>query len=110
MTAGHPHKHSHETGTSVELNVDPQFEPGMRVMLRKATLEKYKRRPEYAENAEGIVEEVRGAYIPPTGTDARDGEYLYSIRFLPQEIWRSDHPEKNGSVYVDVWEEALEEP
>lgn len=105
MPAGHSHPHSHD---EVDLTEGPRFEPGTQVRLSQAILEKYKRRPEYAEGAEGVIEQIRGAYLPPTATDETDGEYLYSVRFRPQELWGVDHPEKNGSVYIDVWEDAIE--
>lgn len=106
MTTGHAHSHDHG---SVELDAEPRFNPGERVRLNRAVIEKYKRRPEYAEGAHGVVEQLRGAYLPPTATDGADGEYLYSVRFRPRQIWGDDHPERNGSVYIDVWEDALDE-
>jgi nitrile hydratase len=105
MPASHSHSHDH---SEIELAEEPRFEAGIRIRLTQAVLEKYKRRPEYAEGAEGVIEQVRGAYLPPTATDETDGEYLYSIRFRPQELWGADHPEENGSVYIDVWEDAIE--
>jgi nitrile hydratase len=117
MTTGHSHSHSdshshshhHDHDVTVELDEEPRFDPGQRVRLNRAVIEKYKRRPEYAEGADGVVEQVRGAYLPPTATDEIEGEYLYSVRFRPRQIWGDDHPEKNGSVYIDVWEDALDE-
>lgn len=108
MPAGHSHVHPHDEEIEIDLTEDPQFERGTRVRLIQAVLEKYKRRPEYAEGAEGVIEGVRGAYLPPTATDETEGEYLYSVRFRPQGIWGADHPEENGSVYIDVWEDAIE--
>jgi len=102
----HGHGHAHDHG-KVERAEDPRFDPGTRVRLTEAVLEKYKRRPEYAQGAKGVVEQLRGAYLPPTATDDAEGEYLYSVRFRPREIWGADHPEENGSVYIDVWEDAL---
>jgi nitrile hydratase len=108
MPPSHTHSHSHSHGeVDIELTEDPRFEPGTRVRLTEAVLEKYKRRPEYAEGAEGVIEQVRGAYLPPTATDEADGEYLYSVRFHPQDIWE-DHPEENGGIYIDLWERAIE--
>lgn len=103
----HGHGHTHDHG-EVERTEEPRFDRGTRVRLTEAVLEKYKRRPEYAQGAEGVVEQLRGAYLPPTATSDTEGEYLYSVRFRPREIWGADHPEANGSVYLDVWEDALE--
>ncbi len=110
MTSEHTHSHAHphRDEVEVELSDEPQFESGTRVQLVQAALEKYKRRPEYAEGAEGVIEWVHGAYLPPTAVGEPKGEYLYSVRFRPQEIWGPDHPERNGSVYIDIWEDAIE--
>lgn len=108
MTPGHAHAHHHgevEGG----LSDDPQFEPGTQVTVTTAATEKYKRRPSYAEGAQGVIAQVRGAYLPPTATDVTEGEYLYSVQFRPREIWGPDHPEENGTIYIDVWEAAIEE-
>lgn len=107
MTSGHGHSHAHPHG-EVEIADEPRFAPGARVRLTQAVTEKYKRRPAYAEGAEGVIERVRGAYLPPSADDETAGEYLYSVQFRPQEIWGADHPERNGSVYIDVWEDAIE--
>jgi hypothetical protein len=107
MTPKHSHAHHHDA--TIELNKEPRFEPGTRVRLNRALIEKYKRRPEYAEDVDGVVEQVRGAYLPPTTTDETKEEYLYSVRFHPRQIWGSDHPEENGNVYIDIWEDALDE-
>lgn len=107
MTHSHSHGHAHDHD-EVTLAEEPRFDPGTPVRLTEAVLEKYKRRPEYAQGAEGMVEQLRGAYLPPTATGNTEGEYLYSVRFRPREIWGADHPEENGSVYIDVWEDALE--
>lgn len=92
----------------VEITDEPQFASGTRVRLTEAVFEKYKRRPEYAEGAEGVIKQVRGAYLPPTAEDTTEAEYLYSVQFRPQEVWGADHPEQNGSLHIDVWEDAIE--
>ncbi|MGM0717802.1 MAG: SH3-like domain-containing protein [Halobacteriota archaeon] len=108
MPTSHTHSHSNSHDeVDVELAEEPRFDPGTRVQLTEAVLEKYKRRPAYAEGAEGVIEQVRGAYLPPTAIDETDGEYLYSVRFLPQDLWEG-HPEENGSIYIDLWEKAIE--
>lgn len=112
MTAGHshdPHSHPHREAVDGALLDEPRFEPGLRVRLVGVNTEKYKRHPEYAEGAIGEIERIHGAYRSPTATDETAGEYLYSVRFRPRELWGEGHPERNGSVYTDVWEDALEE-
>lgn len=110
MTTGDGHSHAHHHEGEIEDGPadEPRFEPGMRVRLTQAETEKYKRRPEYAEGAEGVIERLHGPYLPPTAADEPEAEYLYSVEFRPQEIWGTDHPEPNGHVYIDVWETTIE--
>lgn len=116
MTAEHTHDHDHDHGHThaerrdpEELSRAPRFDSGTSVVLRDAAPERYKRRPEYAEGAEGTIEHLHGAYVPPGSQDESDPEYefLYSVRFTHTEIWGDDHPEPNGSIYIDIWETAL---
>jgi len=88
--------------------IEPAFEVGTRVKLRTAKDGRYKRRPEYAENAEGVIKHVRGAYEPPAKTSKQTNyEYLYSVEFSHKDIWGENHPESNGSVVIDIWETPL---
>ena len=112
MTGDHDHDHSHTHAQAVdenELPTSPKFDPGTRVVLREAAPERYKRRPEYAEGAHGVINRLHGAYIPPGEQDESEPEheYLYSVRFTHTEIWGEEHPEPNGSIYIDIWETAL---
>jgi hypothetical protein len=80
---------------------DPAFEPRTRVVVGEVS-EGYKRRPDYARNASGIVECVHGEYLPP---DTAEPELLYSVRFDAGELWEDS--ESNQAVYIDLWESAL---
>lgn len=79
----------------------PAFEPRTRVVVREVS-EGYKRRPDYAEEASGIVERIHGEYLPP---DTGEPEFLYSVRFDSSELWEDS--ESNQAVYIDLWESAL---
>ncbi len=107
--------HAHDEGLDPsEVPVDPAFEVKTRVKLRTVDDGRYKRRPDYAENAEGVITHVRGAYAPPEEpagepSEQPTHEFLYSVEFTHQDIWGADHPESNGSVVIDIWESALED-
>lgn len=105
----HGHGHTHEGLDPEDVSRTPKFSPGTDVLLRDATPERYKRRPEYAEGAQGAISHLHGAYIPPGGQSKADSQYefLYSVRFSHTEIWGDDHPEPNGSIHIDIWESAL---
>jgi hypothetical protein len=81
---------------------DPAFETRARVVVGEVS-EGYKRRPDYAQNASGVVERVHGEYVPPNTGEL---EFLYSVRFDSGELW--ENPESNQAVYIDLWESALE--
>lgn len=113
MTTNHTHEHGHTHSEGLdpeEVSHTPHFSSGTEVLLREAVPERYKRRPEYAEGAQGVVEHLHGAYVPAESQDEADPEheFLYSVRFSHTEIWGEDHPEPNGSIYIDIWETALE--
>jgi len=100
---------SHEEGLSPEdAPIDPQFETGQRVKLLETSHDRFKRRPEYAENAIGVINRVHGAYdVPTDDDDSAAYEYLYSVRFSHEEIWGEDHPESNGQINLDIWERTI---
>lgn len=79
----------------------PAFEPRTRVVVGEVS-EGYKRRPDYAQDASGVVERVHGEYVPP---NTAESEFLYSVRFDPSELWEDS--ESNQAVYIDLWESAL---
>ena len=104
--------HSHQEGLDrTEAPIDPAFDAGVHVKVLNSQSDRYKRRPEYAENAVGTIESIRGAYEPPESPEANPTEevyeYLYTVRFSHSDIWGDDHPESNGSVSIDIWESTL---
>lgn len=106
--------HAHNEGLDPsDVPIEPEFEVGTQVKLRTLDDGRYKRRPEYAENAEGTIKHVRGAYEPPEDpapgvSKQTNYEFLYSVEFSHEDIWGEDHPESNGSVVIDIWETPLE--
>lgn len=80
----------------------PAFAPDARVVVRDVDAGGYKRRPDYTAGATGVVEAVRGTYRPPDGGDP---ERLYSVRFAAGDLFEDG--DRNGAVYVDVWESGL---
>lgn len=115
MTANHAHEHEHGHGYDKKSPEDiprsPQFQPGADAVLANAVPERYKRHPDYAEGTRGIIDELHGAYLPPTESDdsETDYEFLYSVRFSHAELFDNDNPEWNGYVYIDAWEAALKQ-
>jgi hypothetical protein len=80
----------------------PAFAPEARVVVRDVDAGGYKRRPDYAAGATGVVEAVRGTYRPPDGGDL---EHLYAVRFDAADLFADG--DRNGAVYVDLWESGL---
>ena len=101
---------SHEEGLEpAEAPTNPTYESGQRVRLLETEHDRFKRRPDYAEDAVGEITCIHGAYEMPTadGTSETTYEYLYGVRFTHADIWGDDHPESNGSISLDLWEQTL---
>ncbi|PSP85811.1 hypothetical protein BRC96_01065 [Halobacteriales archaeon QS_6_64_34] len=99
---------SHEEGLPPrEAPVDPKYAVGQSVELAESDHDRFKRRPDYAENAVGTIDRVHGAYHMPTEDGEKQYEYLYSVMFTHKDIWGEDHPESNGTLSLDLWEKTL---
>jgi len=100
---------SHEEGLEPEeVPSSPKFSVGSNVKLIKVDHDRFKRRPEYVEDAVGEIQRIHGAYSVPT-EDHKDEKYefLYSVKFSHTGVWGDDHPESNGTLSLDLWEETL---
>jgi len=100
---------SHEEGLDPEqVPSSPKFSVGENVKLVEIDHDRFKRRPEYVKNAVGEIQRVHGAYNMPTEDGESKGhEFLYSVKFTHTDVWGDDHPESNGTVSLDLWEETL---
>jgi len=98
-------------GYSAAMPVDtpPRFRAGDRVRAVNRHSTGHTREPRYVRGRVGVVQEYHGAHVFPdlSAKGVRAGRHLYSVRFEASELW-GENAERNGAVYVDLWEDYLE--
>jgi len=97
--------------TSRDVAVAARFAPGQTVRARNLNPIGHTRLPRYVRGRLGTVERDRGVFVFPDTNAQFKGEkpqHLYSVRFAAQELWGEDAPNGDG-VYLDLWEDYLEE-
>lgn len=100
---------AHEEGIPPEeAPTTPKFSEGDKVSLNDADHDRFKRRPEYAKGATGEIQRIHGAYnVPAEEDETEEYEFLYSVEFSHTDVWGDSHPESNGTLSLDLWEETL---
>jgi nitrile hydratase len=90
--------------------VDPAFEVGDRVRVRRMRPEAHHRCPRYVRGAVGEVERVCGSDPVPAIDDER--EPVYTVRFASVDLFgdRTDQGEPPYVLLIDLWERYLEQP
>ncbi|WP_331232397.1 nitrile hydratase subunit beta [Natronorarus salvus] len=87
--------------------IEPQYNLGMRVVVRNDHPAGHTRCPRYVRRARGTIEDVRGTYVVPD--EAAHGEEvaepLYAVRFNANDLWNDDTD--GDAIYVDLWERHL---
>lgn len=92
-------------------DASPVFSPGARVKAKAFSTSGHTRLPQYVRGRVGTVEAFRGFHVfPDTNVDGNGpAAPLYNLSFLAAELW----PEATGRkdrVYLDLWENYLEQP
>jgi nitrile hydratase beta subunit len=91
-----------------EVSSTPRFQVGARVKTKNINPSGHTRLPRYARAKYGVVNAVYDAHVFPDASAHGKGdspEYLYSVRFVANELWGVNHSE---AVYLDLWESYLE--
>ena len=97
-------------GSSAAMPVDaPRFRLGDRVRAANRHPAGHTREPRYVRGRVGVIHEHHGAHVFPdlSAKGVRVGQHLYSVRFEASELW-GENANRNGAVYVDLWEDYLE--
>ncbi len=99
-------------GSSVEMPAEtpPRFHPGDRVRARNRHPTGHTREPRYVRGRSGIIHACHGAHLFPdlSAEGVRVGRHLYTVRFEAAELW-GDSATGNSTIYVDLWEDYLEQ-
>jgi hypothetical protein len=97
--------------TAREVSHPPRFQVGDRVRARVMNPRGHTRLPRYVRGKRGSVAMVHGAFVFPDTNSRLEGEqpqYVYSVRFEPDEVWGGHADRGRGAIYVDLWESYLE--
>jgi nitrile hydratase len=93
----------------VEIDTTPRFQPGDKVRALNRHPTGHTRQPRYVRGRVGVVHEHYGSHVFPdrSAEGSREGRHLYSVRFEASALW--GETAGVGAVYVDLWEDYLEE-
>jgi nitrile hydratase len=84
---------------------------GARVIARNINPTGATRLPRYARGKRGIVDRDHGVFVFPDTNAAGKGQkpqHLYSVQFSARELWGAEAA-PNDRVYLDLWEDYLEQ-
>lgn len=94
-----------------ESSREPRFRAGQRVRARNMNPIGHTRLPRYVRAKAGVIDRVHGVFVFPDTNAHFLGEspqHVYSVRFEARELWGADAAAADA-VYVDMWEDYLDE-
>lgn len=97
--------------TSRDAPVTPRFKVHQRVRARTMHPVGHTRLPRYVRGKIGTIERDHGVYVFPDTNALFRGEnpqHVYSVRFDARALW-GDQASPRDSVYLDLWDEYLEQ-
>ena len=91
-----------------EINDQPVFDIGDRVITNKHGHSGHTRLPQYARNCVGKIHALNGAHVFPdlSAQGKKIHQHLYSVVFETGELW-PDSANKHDKVFLDLWESYL---
>jgi nitrile hydratase len=91
----------------------PQFRPGDRVRVRRASPPGHVRTPWYIRGRTGEVERLCGAFANPEelayNRDGLPRQPLYRVRFRQREVWPDYGGSDRDTIDVEIYQHWLEE-
>jgi nitrile hydratase len=97
--------------SSQDPGVLPSFRVGQHVRARNINPAGHTRLPRYARGKAGTIVRDHGVYTFPDTSAHFLGEkrqHVYSVRFAARELW-GEGASPRDSVYIDMWDDYLEE-
>jgi nitrile hydratase beta subunit len=97
--------------TSRDVPVPPSFQIGQGVRARNVNPLGHTREPRYVRGKLGTIHVDHGVFVFPDTNAHYLGEkpqHLYSVRFAARELWGNQSATQD-SVYVDLWDDHLEQ-
>jgi hypothetical protein len=90
-----------------------KYRPGQRVRVAARPHEGHHRTPDYVKGKTGSVERVHASFTNPEtrayGGDGLPEQPLYLVGFAQHDVWPDYRGHGDDRVYVDVFEQWLEE-
>jgi nitrile hydratase subunit beta len=99
------------TVASRNAQVHPRFKVGQRVLARNINPLGHTRLPRYVHGKSGSIARDHGVFVFPDTNAQFLGEkpqHVYSVRFAARELW-GDQAAPSDAVYVDLWDDYLEQ-
>ena len=97
--------------TGRDVPVAPRFKVGQRVRARNIHPQGHTRLPRYARGKLGTIARDHGVFVFPDTNAHFLGEkpqHVYSVRFAARELW-GENAGRRDAVYVDLWDDHLEQ-
>src|SRR5258708_39608381 len=94
-----------------DVQVTPRFQAGQRVRARNMHPPGHTRLPRYARGKVGTIDRDHGVFVFPDTNAHFLGEkpqHVYSVRLAARELW-GERASPRDSVYIDMWEESIEQ-
>ncbi|MEW6301712.1 MAG: nitrile hydratase subunit beta [Thermodesulfobacteriota bacterium] len=89
----------------------PRVRPGAHGVARNLHPRGHTRLPRYVRGKRGVIAQVHGTFVYPDTNAHGGGEQpqpVYSVRFSARELW-GPTAAAHDSLYIDLWEEYLEQ-
>lgn len=90
-----------------ELNSEPAFKIGDRVVVDHSVPKHHHRRPRYSMGRVGEIVMYHGPHVFPDTSGNGKGEtaeHLYTIKITQAEMYGAEAADPNACQYVDMWE------
>ncbi|MFC7165266.1 SH3-like domain-containing protein [Halospeciosus flavus] len=95
----------------MDADVEPTFEVGDEVTVKRDHPDHHTRCPRYVRGVTGTVEAYRGTHVFPDDSARGDehGEPLYNVRFAAADLWGEAYTDADA-VHIELWEPYLHDP
>jgi len=100
--------HSHAYRFDTEIDAEPLFAVGQRVITASHGHAGHTRLPQYARGRRGTIQACNGAHVFPdlSARGIEIHQYCYSVMFTADELWAESSGGRD-KVFLDLWESYM---
>ncbi|MFQ6017249.1 MAG: SH3-like domain-containing protein [Kiloniellaceae bacterium] len=94
----------------IDVEIEPRFKPGDRVVVRNMNPPGHTRAPRYVRCKQGTVVRDHGVFAFPDSHAHGKGkkpQHVYSVRFTARAVWGPEAPARD-TIRVDLWDDYLD--